>query len=60
MDSDYVRVTNDGQRSLNMLSGDILRVRRASFCARIITRVGGASFYEKLQSKLHWGERMVY
>ncbi len=60
MDSDYVRVTNDGQRSLNMLSGDILRVRRASFCARIITRVGGASFYEKLQSKLRWGERMVY
>jgi NAD+ kinase len=57
-DGQQVRVTVDGQRILPMDFDDILRVRKAPFRARIVTHVGGASFYEKLQTKLRWGERM--
>lgn len=59
-EGDLVRVTVDGQRSLAMTTGDVLRVRKAPFCARIISHVGGASFYDKLQNKLRWGERVAY
>ena len=59
-DNEAVRVTVDGQRSMSMAQPDTLRIRKAPFCARLVTHIGGASFYEKLQTKLRWGERVAY
>ncbi len=56
---DVVRVTVDGQLGFPLQPGDQIRVRRAPHMARLLT-VGGASFYDKLQSKLRWGEGLVY
>ncbi len=56
---DVVRVTVDGQLGFPLQPGDQIRVRRAPCCAKLLT-VGGASFYDKLQSKLRWGEGLVY
>ena len=56
---DIVRVTVDGQLGYPFHPGDQLCIRRAAHPARIIT-VGGPDFYDKLQSKLRWGERIVY
>lgn len=56
---DIVRVTIDGQIGFPLQPGDEIRVRRAPHPAKILS-VGGATFYDKLQSKLHWGEREVY
>ncbi|WP_165863922.1 NAD(+)/NADH kinase [Capsulimonas corticalis] len=56
---DMVRVTVDGQVGFPLLAGDEIKVRRSPYPARLLT-VGGADFYDKLQSKLRWGERMVY
>jgi len=55
-----VRVTVDGQIAIPMLAGDSIRVTRAPYSARLITQIGGDTFYEKLQTKLHWGERSIY
>ncbi len=60
MDGDGIRVTVDGQRSLPMGIDDVLHLRKAAFPARLITHVGGATFYDKLQTKLRWGERVTY
>jgi NAD+ kinase len=56
---DMVRVTVDGQVGFPLLTGDEIKVRRSPYPARLLN-VGGADFYDKLQSKLRWGERMVY
>jgi NAD+ kinase len=56
---DIVRVTIDGQIGFPLQPGDEIRVRRAEHPAKILS-VGGADFYDKLQNKLHWGEREVY
>lgn len=56
---DIVRVTVDGQVGFPLEHGDTIRVSRAEMPARLIS-VGGADFYQKLQSKLRWGERLVY
>jgi len=56
---DVVRVTVDGQLGFPLQPGDQIRVRRSPHVARLLT-VGGASFYDKLQSKLRWGEGLVY
>ena len=56
---DIVRVTIDGQLGFPLQPGDEIRVRRAPHPAKILS-VGGADFYDKLQNKLHWGEREVY
>ena len=56
---DMVRVTVDGQVGFPLLAGDEIKVRRSPYPARLLN-VGGADFYDKLQSKLRWGERMVY
>ncbi|MBV9851608.1 MAG: NAD(+)/NADH kinase [Armatimonadetes bacterium] len=53
---DIVRVTIDGQIGFPLQPGDEIHVRRAPHPAKILS-VGGADFYDKLQSKLHWGER---
>lgn len=56
---DIVRVTVDGQLGFALQPGDEIRVGRASNPAKFIS-VGGADFYDKLQTKLRWGERLVY
>lgn len=56
---DIVRVTVDGQLGFALHPGDEIRVKRSPYPARVIS-VGGADFYDKLQSKLRWGERLVY
>jgi NAD+ kinase len=56
---DTVRVTVDGQVGFPLEHRDTIRVRKAEKSARLIN-VGGANFYQKLQSKLRWGERLVY
>jgi len=59
-EGESVRVTVDGQIAIPMLAGDSIRVTRAPYSARLITQIGGDTFYEKLQTKLHWGERSIY
>jgi NAD+ kinase len=56
---DIVRVTIDGQIGFALQPGDEIRVHQAKHPAKILS-VGGADFYDKLQTKLHWGEREVY
>ncbi|MGO8669870.1 MAG: NAD(+)/NADH kinase [Capsulimonadaceae bacterium] len=56
---DVVRVTVDGQLGFALRPGDEISVRRSHSPARIIS-VGGANFYDKLQTKLRWGERLIY
>lgn len=56
---DTVRVTVDGQLGFPLRAGDQITVRRSPTPARLIS-VGGADFYNKLQTKLRWGERVVY
>ncbi len=56
---DLVRVTVDGQLGFPLKPGDQIRVRRAAHPARLLM-VGGADFYDKLQSKLRWGDGPVY
>ena len=56
---DIVRVTVDGQLGFALQPGDEIRVRQSPSPARIIS-VGGADFYDKLQTKLRWGDRVVY
>ena len=56
---DTVRVTVDGQLGFPLQPGDKIKVRRSPYPARLIT-VGGADFYDKLQTKLRWGERVIY
>jgi len=59
-EGDYIQVTLDGQRGLPLEPGDKIRITKAKDSTRLITRVGGASFYEKLQTKLRWGERIIF
>ena len=54
---DIVRVTIDGQLGFPLQAEDEIHVRRAPHRARFLS-VGGADFYDKLQSKLHWGETL--
>jgi NAD+ kinase len=56
---DIVRVTVDGQLGFALQPGDEIRVRRSPTPARVIS-VGGADFFDKLQTKLRWGDRLVY
>jgi len=55
-DGDLVQVTVDGQRGLPMENADIALVRNSFTPAKLITHIGGALFYQKLQVKLHVGE----
>ena len=56
-DGDVIQATLDGQRGLPMEKNDIALIRNSFTPAKLITHIGGAMFYEKLQMKLHWGER---
>lgn len=52
-------VSVDGQLDVPFYAGDTLAVSRAPFNARIIT-VGGPSFYQKIRSRWHYGEREAW
>lgn len=54
---DMVRVTIDGQLGFPLQAEDEIHVRRAPHQAKFLS-VGGADFYDKLQSKLRWGETL--
>lgn len=56
---DYDRLaalTIDGQHAKPLLYGDSIRIRKADFDARLV-QIEPLSFYNKLQTRLHWGER---
>lgn len=55
-DGDIIQVTLDGQRGLPMKKNDVAVIRGSSTPTKLVTHIGGALFYEKLQTKLHWGE----
>lgn len=54
---DMVRVTIDGQLGFPLQAEDEIHIRRAPHQAKFLS-VGGANFYDKLQSKLRWGETL--
>lgn len=56
---DIVRVTIDGQLGFGLQPKDELRIVKSPYPAKLIS-VGGADFFDKLQTKLRWGERLVY
>ncbi len=49
-------MTVDGQIGEHLSCSDVVRVGKADFKARMI-QMEPQSFYNKLQSRLHWGER---
>lgn len=58
---DYDRLaalTIDGQHAKPLIYGDSIRVCKAEFAARLV-QIEPLSFYNKLQSRLHWGERFA-
>jgi len=55
-EGDVVTLTVDGQIGVELLSSDKVDVVRAPFSAKIVVW-DPWSFYEKLQSRLRWGER---
>ena len=59
-EDDGTRVTLDGQLILPTVSGDQILVKRAQYSAKLIIPNDGILFYDKLQSKLRWGERVAY
>ena len=59
-EEDGTRVTLDGQLVLPTVSGDRITVKRTPFTAKLIVPNEGVIFYDKLQSKLRWGERVAY
>jgi len=48
-----VSVTLDGQTNVALQPGDVVRVQRAEFDAKLV-RVSPGSFFERLRTKLHW------
>ncbi len=52
-------VSVDGQLDVPFYGGDTLTISRAPFNARIVT-VGGPSFYQKIRSRWHYGEREAW
>lgn len=54
--SDEAMLTLDGQVGYPVSAGDVVLVRRAAICARLIS-FGKESFFDRLQSRLRWGDR---
>ncbi len=48
-------LTIDGQETVNLKRGDVIRVRKSSRSFNMI-RMGGHNYYRMLRSKLNWGE----
>jgi NAD+ kinase len=59
-EEDGTRVTLDGQLVLPTVSGDQILVQQTPYSARLLIPNDGVIFYDKLQSKLRWGERVAY
>lgn len=53
---DMVMLTVDGQLGIPLEPGDKVSVREAAHKARLIS-LGAATFYDKLQTRLRWGDR---
>ena len=53
---DMVTLTMDGQLGIPLQPGDKVSVSQAAYKAKLIT-FGTASFYDKLQTRLRWGDR---
>jgi NAD+ kinase len=51
-------VSADGQKEWAMEVGDSVQIRRADHMARLLS-VGGPSFYQKIRSRWHYGERVL-
>ncbi len=51
-----IMITIDGQHSIEGRCGDKISVRKANFFTRLIL-LDKSHFYDKLQSRLRWGER---
>lgn len=48
-------LTIDGQETVNLKRGDVIRVRKSSRSFNMI-RMGGHNYYRMLRQKLNWGE----
>jgi NAD+ kinase len=59
-EEDGTRVTLDGQLVLPTVADDKIVVRSTAHPARLIVPHQSVTFYNKLQSKLRWGERVAY
>ena len=49
-----VRVTLDGQEGCDMLTGDVLEIKKAQTSLKLI-QAPGKNYYQILRKKLHWG-----
>jgi NAD+ kinase len=56
LDDEDVYLTLDGQVGLELKSGDVIQVRRADYCSRLVNSKS-KDFFEILRTKLKWGER---
>ncbi|HEY3281112.1 MAG TPA: NAD(+)/NADH kinase [Armatimonadota bacterium] len=54
--SDEAMLTIDGQVGLPVQTGDVIQICRSETPARLIT-FGHESFFDRLQSRLRWGDR---
>ena len=51
-----VFLTLDGQVGMNLISGDVVQIRRASHYTRLV-QSRSKDYFEVLRTKLKWGER---
>lgn len=58
-DGDYGQVTLDGQRGVPLGLDDRVRIKKGRHPVKLVTNVGGATFYDKLHTKLRWGEQIA-
>ncbi len=49
-------LTLDGQVGVELQGGDVIQVRRANYCARLVMS-GSKDYFAVLRTKLKWGER---
>jgi NAD+ kinase len=59
-EDDIIQLTIDGQRGIQVTCTDKIVIKRSDAPAKLITDIGGDTFYQKLQSKLHWSESLIY
>ena len=53
---DVVMLTVDGQQGISLEPGDKVLVEKAEFTAKLIS-IDGPTFFDKLQTRLRWGDR---
>lgn len=52
------QVSVDGQMTFDLKFGDVITIRESSCRARFVT-LGESSFYNKVRTRLRWGERLL-